>query len=91
MKKYFRRNFNSQWKLKVRFVSFSVDRFLRFPNSDLSNEIEILSLEGVGKGFDEGVGDGVGDGVGEGVGTVQLHFDTLLQSIMVLLLKSLYI
>ena len=54
--------------------------------------------EGVGEGVDEGVGKGgggdgvgVGDGVGDGVGTaLQLHFETLLQSIMVLLLKSLH-
>ena len=51
--------------------------------------------EGVGKEVDEGVGDGVGDGVGEGVGegvgTIQMHLETLLQSVMVLLPKSLHI
>ena len=48
--------------------------------------------DGVGNGVGVGVGVGVGDGVGDGVGTaLQLHFETLLQSIMVLLLKSLHI
>ena len=49
--------------------------------------------EGIGEGVDEGVGKGVDEGVGKrvggGVGTVQLHLETLLQSVMVLLSKSL--
>ena len=52
--------------------------------------------EGVGDGVGEGVGDGVGEGVGEGVGDgvgTALHwqYETLLQSVMRLLSKSLQI
>ena len=56
--------------------------------------------ERVGEGIVFGVGNGIGeeiegvdgDGVGEGVGTAaQLHFKTLLQSVMELLRKSLHI
>ena len=48
--------------------------------------------DGVGEDVGEGVGDGVGEGVGEGVGTaLHWHFETLLQSVMRLLSKSLQI
>ena len=40
--------------------------------------------DGVGEGVDEGVGKGVGEGVGGGVGTaVQIHFETLLQLVII--------
>ena len=55
----------------------------------LDNGVDKGGDEGVGEGIGEGVNEGVGKGVGEGVGAVQLHLETLLQSVMVLLSKSL--
>ena len=63
--------------------------------------VEDVTEAGVDEGVDEGIIDegvdgevvaGVVEGVGEGAGTaMQLHFETLLQSVKRLLLKSLHI
>ena len=51
-------------------------------------ESEFVIVEGVSEA---GVGFVVGEGFGEGVATMQLHLETLLQSVKRLLLKSLHI
>ena len=52
---------------------------------DSTNEIDLVDTES----SDGEVREPVSEEVDEGVGMVQLHFETLLQSVMVLLSKSL--